>query len=271
MMRDDSKKLVRGLKDISPLFVAPPEEPLTRHAPELQVLAVSSPDGDGDSLFLNSVFAAQIASGEKACSLVSVLPRCARVSQEVRTKGSEPFGDHLQRHCLYWDELKDLVRGPSAPKESGLLKDRDIFLDFEHRQLFQFDQTLCLLDKWILLLKPTGESLTEGYKMMKAGKALNPQISFFITLEGPVDAARGEWVVGQFSDFVFKHLDTNIGWLGWMDLSDPARHFSAALHSDSLLYQPWSVRPDLGKFALAQWVESLEQRERPEVFAEVSR
>lgn len=270
MIRDEGKKLVRGLKEISPLFITPPEEPFVRHAPELQVLAVSSPEGEGDALFLNSFFATQLASGQKACSLVSVLPRCSRASQEALRRGSESFGDHLKRYCLYWDELRDVVGRPVAG-ERGALGDRDIFLDFEHRQLFQFDQTLGLIDKWVLVLKPTGESLTEGYKMIKAGLALNPQLRFFITLEGPVDVSKGEWVVGKFSDFVFSHLDTNIGWLGWMDLSDPDRHFSAALHADSLLYQSWNARPDLGKFALAHWVESLEQKETVKMLAGGSR
>ena len=151
------------------------------------------------------------------------------------------------------------------------LGNRDIFLDFEHRQLYQFDQILCLIDKWVLLLKPTGESLTEGYKMMKAALALNPQISLYVTLEGHANASKGEWVVERFSDFVFKHLDANLGWIGWVDLSDPEKHFSAALHSDPLLYQSWNARPDLGKFALANWAESLENRGQPRALEEVSR
>ena len=269
MIRDDAKKLVRGLKDISPLFVAPPEEFLVKRAPELQVLGVSSPEGDGDSLFLNSFFASQIASEEKTCSLVSVLSRHLRTSQNARAKDSESFGSHLQRHCLYWDELKDLVNRSPVPGEGRMIRDRDIFLDFEHSQLLQFDQALGLIDKWVLLLKPTAESLTEGYKMIKAGLAMNSQVNFFITLEGRVDASKGELIFERFSEFVFKHLKATPGWLGWMDLADPEQHFSSALHVESLQYQPWNARPDLGKFALANWIESLERKEQPVVFAEV--
>ncbi len=271
MSMEDAKKLVRGLRDVSPLFVAPPETTPTRHALELQVLGVSSPDGEGDSLFFNSFFATQLASGEKACSLVSVLPRHTKALHGIKTEETESFGNNLQRHCLYWDELKNLVTRSPASREGAMLEDRDIFLDFEYRQLFQFDQAACLLDKWILLLKPTAESLTEGYKIMKAGLALNPRISFFITLEGRVDAVRGEWVFERFSDLVFKHLNAGIGWLGWVDLSDPERHFSTALHLDPLLHQPWNARPDLGKFALADWVELLERKERSMALKEVSR
>lgn len=267
MNLSESKRLVRGLKDISPLFVSSLEEKIEpRRAPEIQVLGVSSPGGDGDSLFLNSFFATQMAAGEKKCSLVSLLSRQARISQQAAFQDSEPFGDHLQRHCIYWDELRDLVSHPPQPREGVSLKDRDIFLDFEYRHVLQFEQVLCLLDKWILLLKPTAESLTEGYKMMKAGISLNPQISFFITLEGPAEAQKGELIFERFSDFVHKYLHTNLGWLGWVDLSDPERHFSAALHTDLLLYQSWAARPYLGKFALAQWIDSLECKGRPLTF-----
>ncbi|MBU9888568.1 MAG: hypothetical protein KTQ49_01705 [Candidatus Omnitrophica bacterium] len=261
MIPDETKKLTRGLKDISPLFVVAPEEPRRYHPPGIQVLAASSLEGDGDGLFLNSFFAHQIASSERACSLVSVLPRHARISQEVRGRGSEPFGAHLNRYGLYWDELRNIATGSSVPSEGKILKDRDIFLDFECRQLILMDEILCLLDKWVLVLKPDGESLTEGYKTIKAGMAMNPRLRFFITLAGPVDVPKGEWIVTKFSELIFNHLGTSIGWLGWIDLSDPEKHFSVALHAGPLHYEDWSDRPDLGKFGLACWLESLERRQ----------
>ena len=52
---DDPKKLVRGLKDISPLFGAVSEEVPGHRSPEVQVLGVSSPDFDGILSFLPDV------------------------------------------------------------------------------------------------------------------------------------------------------------------------------------------------------------------------
>ena len=86
-----------------------------------------------------------------------------------------------------------------------MLRSRDIFLDFEYRHLLYFEKAISLLDKWVLLLKPTAESLTEGYKMMKVGLALNPQLEFYITLSGKAEEAKGGMVFDRFSEFVSKY------------------------------------------------------------------
>ncbi len=268
---EDPKKLVRGLKDISTLFSAVPEEAPVRHSPEIQVLGVSSPDCDGDSLLLNTFFASQIASPEKTCSLLSVLSRSAKVSSGREDRSPESFGDHLKRYCLHWDELRDLFSGSSSPRAEGVLQSRDIFLDFECRHLLHFEKIISLLDKWVLLLKPTAESLTEGYKMMKLGRALNPQLEFFITLSGKAEEGKGAMIFERFSDFASRHLEVQLGWLGWMDLADPARHFSAALHAEALKYQSWNSKPTLQKFLLARWIESAEKQSQAGTFAGVSR
>ncbi len=270
-MIEDPKKLVRGLKDISSLFSTVSGEVPARRSPEVQVLGVSSPDCDGDSLLLNTFFASQIASPDRPCSLISVLSRHAKASSGPGNGMPESFGDHLKRYCLYWDELRDLIDGPCSPRAGGMLQSRDIFLDFEYRHLLQFEKAISLLDKWVLLLKPTAESLTEGYKMMKVGLGLNPQIEFYITLSGKAEEAKGVMVFDRFSDFTLKNLEVNLEWLGWMDLADPARHFSTALQTEPLKYQHWNVKPSLQKFMLAGWIEFLEEKTQANVLAEVSR
>ncbi len=264
----DSKKLVRGLKDISPLFGAAAEVPQGPRAPEVQIVGVSSPDADGDSLLLNTFFASQIASPDKACNILSVLSRHAKALLGTVNGRSESFGAHLERCCLYWDELRELVNRPAGSRTEGVLQSRDIFLDFEYRQLLHYEKILALLDKWVLVVKPSAESLTEAYKMMKVGLAINPQLECYMTLSGQANEAQGLMVFERFSDFVLRHLDVELGWLGWMDLADPARYFSSALHTELLKYQSWNVRPNLQKFMLAEWIESLEKKSR-KVFVEV--
>jgi hypothetical protein len=268
---EDPKKLVRGLKDISPLFNAASQEAPVRHSPEVQVLGVSSPDCEGDSLLLNTFFASQIASPHKACSLLSVLSRNAKVFLGAGQGMPESFGDHLERYCLYWDELRDLISEPFSSRAGGMLQSRDIFLDFEYRHLLHFEKAVSLLDKWVLLLRPTAESLTEGYKMMKVGLALNPQLEFYITLSGKAEEAKGTMIFDRFSDFALRQLDAPLGWLGWMDLADPTRHFSAALHTESLKYQSWNAKPSLPKFMLAGWLDSVEKKAQRGALAEAVR
>ena len=267
---EDPKKLVRGLKDISPLFSAVSEEVPVLRSLEVQVLGVSSPDYDSDSLLLNTFFASQMASSQKACSLVSVLSRSSKVVPEPGRGMSESFGNYLDRYCLYWDELRDLISGPSVSPTDGVLHSRDIFLEFEYRHLLHFEKAICLMDKWVLLLKPTAESLAEGYKMMKVGLALNPQIEFYIALSGKAESSKGEMIFERFSDFSVKQLDVNLGWLGWMDLADAAGHFSTALQTESLRYQSWNARPNLQKFMLAGWIEAVEKKNRLNALEEAS-
>lgn len=255
-MMDLEKKLTRGLKDLSPLFCVESEELPARRPPEVQVLAVSSPGHDNDSLFLNTFFASQIASQDKDCSLISLLPRSAPVLSGSLNHTPEPFGERLERFCLYWDEFRDLMNAPLPRHAGGILQSRDIFLDFEYRHLFQFEKTIAFLDKWVLLLEPDPESLTDGYKMMKAGLALNPQLEFYIALAGGGEGVQGEMIFERFSDLVFRHLDTHLAWLGWLDLADPSKHFSAALHAELLRYQSWNAKPALQKYVLAGWIES---------------
>ncbi|MFH0984008.1 MAG: hypothetical protein V1882_00575, partial [Candidatus Omnitrophota bacterium] len=188
---DDSRKLVRGLKDISPLFGDASVDLPARRSPEIQVLGVSTPDCDGDSLLLNTFFASQIASPGRACSLLSLLSRTNRSFLGAEGSARESLGEHMERYSLYWDELRDLVSGPSAPRVSGMLQNRDIFLDFEYRHLFHFERAISLLDKWVLVLKPTADSLTEGYKMMKVGLSINPQLEFYVTLSGQTEEVAG--------------------------------------------------------------------------------
>jgi len=260
---ETGKKLVRGLKDVSPLFgAAAPAEVVLRQTPELQVLAVSSPGYAGDSLFLNAFFASQIASSEKECTLVSILSRCSKGVPVDMPEGGESLGDHLRRYCLYRDEFADLLSASPVMCEGGGMKSRDIFLDFEYGHQAQLDPIIRLLDKWVLLLKPTAEGLTEGYKIMKAGLLLNPQLEFFIALEGKAQNSKGEMIFERFSEFVFKHLSADLGWLGWVDLSKPEKSFSPSLQPAQLQFQSWNEKASLEKFALAGWIASMEQRSK---------
>ena len=56
MSLQDPKKLARGLKDISPLFNGIKVECPENRSSEVQILGVSSPDCEGDSLLLNTFF-----------------------------------------------------------------------------------------------------------------------------------------------------------------------------------------------------------------------
>lgn len=255
---ESSRKLIRGLKDISPLFTDP-GAPSPKRTAEIQVLSISSPHNDSDSLLLNTYFASRLASPEKPCSLISLLSRTANIcpwQSEIRK--TEPFGRNIKRHSLFWDEVEEvLLAGPG--KRRAALKDRNIFLDFEYRHLLYFPKILSLLDKWVLLLKPTPESLIEGYKMLKAGLMLNPWMECFMLLETKADPPYDSSIFEKFAALVSRNLKVNLGWLGWLNLSDPTRFFAAELNMDQIHFQPFRIKMSLEKLILASWLEADEE------------
>lgn len=254
-MMESTKKLTRGLKDISPIFTLPEPPPVKKPA-EVQILSVSCPNGEGDSLLLNTYFASRLASSQKPCSLISILSRASNVCPlHSRAAKVEPFGQHIKRHTLFWDELQDVL---AEGKIQDVSKDRNAFLDFEYTQLLYFPEILTMLDKWVLLLKPDSESLIEGYKMLKAGLTLNPLMECFVLLESKANPPADSSIFEKFAAVASKHLNINLGWLGWLDLSDPESFFNAQLNVDQLHFQPSHTRPSLEKMVLASWLESSE-------------
>lgn len=255
---EHSKKLVRGLKDISPIFSAP-GRPEVREIPDIQILSVSSPHDDGDSLLLNTYFASQLASSEKPCSLVSILSRTAnRCAWRSDAQKIEPFGQNIKRHSLFWDELKEILDRGLWEQES-CLGSRNIFMDFEYRSLLHLPKVLELLDQWVLLLKPTPESLTEGYKMIKTGLALNPHLECFILLHAKANPPADSTIFEKFSAVASKHLRIHLGWLGWLDLSDPEHFFQAKINVEQLCFKPARMRLSPERLTLSHWVESFEK------------
>ncbi len=258
-----SRKLVRGLKDISPLFsdlqkpeILPPKGDL-----ELRIFSVTRPQFHGDSLFLNGFFAAQLENSGRPCSLVTLSSYCETDhSSNLSSKSSEPFGSHLRRHWLYWDEMCGFFEASSLPRGDASVKDRDIFLDFEYSQLSHFEGTVCLLDKWILLLQPNIDSLTEGYRLMKAAMVFNPQLEFYVAFEGlPQEDFSDAFLYERFAGFVSKQLGIHLGWLGWLCLSNPEGCLSNRLDLNQLLEEGKGKRISLEKVALASWIESAEE------------
>lgn len=252
------KKLARGLKDISPLF-SEGEVPAAPSSLSIQILSVSSSSMDDDSLLLNTYLASRLASQETPCSLVSLLSRSSGLcSWRLPSKKSELFGRNIQRHSLYWDEFQDVLAAGARKTPSPGRGGRNVFLDFECRHLLYFPNLLMFLDKWVLLLKPATDSMTEGYKMIKAGLTLNPFLECFVLFEAKANPPLDSSIFEKFAALVSKHLKVNLGWLGWLDLKDPDRFFTAELNEDQLQYRPSGSRLSMEKLNLAAWLDANE-------------
>jgi hypothetical protein len=132
-------------------------------------------------------------------------------------------------------------------------------LDFGYRHLIHYPKILNLLDKWVLLLKPTSESLTEGYKMIKSGLTMNPHLECFVLLQTKVNPMLDSTIFERFAGVVSKHLKAHLGWLGWLDLSDRDRFFDAKLNVEQLESQFSPIQTSPERLAIAQWVDRIER------------
>jgi len=252
-----AKKLIRGLKDVSALFESP-QQPVVRKLSDIQILGVSSPDEDDDSLLLNTYFASRMASESKPCSLVSLLSRsAASCSWRGGMQKIEPFGRNIKRHTFFWDEFREVVEaGTGQPWVSCV--SRSIFMDFQYQHLVHYPRLPEILDKWILFLKPSAESLTGGYKMIKAGLALNPHLECFVLFQTKVDPPADSTIFEKFAALASKYLKIHLGWLGWLNLSNRDRFFEAELNVDQLHFCPAQTRSSPEQLALAHWIARAE-------------
>ncbi len=251
----DVRKLRRGLKELSPLFQGPLEMPkpwIESPAPFLEVLSVVSADTAGDSFLLNSFMASQIASAEKPCSLFSFQYH----RHEDKLMENEFFSPYLRRFSLAWDQFEEVCRWPIHQDFLANPFAQLLFFDFESFSFPQIDKAVSLIDKWIFVLRPTYESMTETYKLLKAVVHLNPAGTHFVLLERPLDDRMGSHLFEKFSSLVAKHLGIQIYGLGYLDFAHRPERMGSALNLDSLFLEIPSKIDSPEKIALAEFIHS---------------
>ncbi len=251
----EARKLRRGLKELSPLFHDTPETPrpwIESPEPLLEVLSVVSADTAGDSFFLNSFMASQIASAEKPSSLFSFQYH----RHEDKPLDNEFFSPYLRRFSLSWDQFEEVCRWPIHRDFLASPFAQLLFFDFESFSLPQFEKAVTLIDKWIFVLRPTYESMTETYKLMKAALHVNPAGAYFVLLEGPVDGGKGSYLFEKFSSFVAKYLGIQIYGLGYLDFAQGSEQMAAALNLDSLFLEAPAMMNSPEKIALAEFIQA---------------
>ena len=266
---NEERKLKRGLKDISPLFSREREEKtvLVENAESgIQILNVFSPDLAGDSLFLNTYLASQVASRERPCSILSIHSRYLERERETEERNGsacgrksnalESLGAHLKRHTLSWDELEQVWQRPLAPRLSAQPRAQILFLDFEYSQAPYFERVIPLLDTWILYLEPSLESLSEAYKMIKAASTLNVHLEYFLLFAGKPADKKGDYLYERFSDMAARRLGVSLNWLGSLHLPRGSQAILAELALDRLMMKSFDFSDSCEKISLAELTHS---------------
>ena len=112
------------------------------------------------------------------------------------------------------------------------------------------------LDRCIILLRPTLESLTEGYKIIKSTHALNREIEYFILFEGVHSDARRSFLFERLSGIVSKYLALQINWLGYLQLADGLTGLESNLDLNHLFLKPVRKMASFEKMMLAKFMSA---------------
>ena len=231
------QKLKRGLKDISPLFGKP--EFLVEDRPNLpdgktQCLSVYSANLPGDSLLLSTFLASKLAQPVMPCFILTLQTDPHEGGQASRSSflsQGESYGDYLKRLTLVWEEFDQMCHSGNlkGPVPEGRRESTEtLFLEFDHSDLHLFRKLVPLLDKYVLMIQPSLESMTECYRMVKSLLCFNPDLEFYLLFEGSSSDPRGEILFERFSSMVSRRFGTSTSWFGNLDWlrADQPLHFN---------------------------------------------
>jgi len=228
-----SKKLKRGLEDISPLFqpssTQPSEVTASRLALfDIQFLTVCVPDHEGDAFLANAYIASQVVrSANLFASLVSIAPGFnVSVSKSLDPLPSlELLDSRISRIRLSHQELWTLTQtGASRNSYQGTKESRSplmVFLEFEPAQFRSLARLALLLDRVVLYVQPQVESLREAYRLIKIFWSLNREIEFFLLFRGGLPSqAQEAFLFERFSLITSRFIGISSGWLGNLAFPD---------------------------------------------------
>lgn len=256
----ESRKLKRGLKDLSPLFGQVPPSgraPLLETEKGMECLSIFSPDLPGDSLFLASYFASRLASRERPCTILSLVSAHAQFGPPAgHGLQNEPFGHHVRRRIISWDQLESVagIRPVALDFSGETVLNSTLFLEFEYAHVPCFEKVIPILDKWIVWLQPSFESLSEAYKMIKATRSANSRLEYFLLLNLPPQAGQGSRLFEQFSEMVSRRLGIHLVWLGSLYLPKGKEPLAVSLDLNPLFPNPAERTDSVEKRMLADFL-----------------
>jgi len=229
MSLKESRKLKRGLRDISQLFRSKSERAPAKSEPSLprasKIVSVISPNNPGDSLFLNTFLASQVEPFQYQCLIVSISLDESRVSD---------FSTATERTVISWNQFlsychKGISENMSHEQNAAL-----VFIDFEYTHVPEMEKVINLVDKLVILLRPTFESFKEAYKAIKATYYFNREIEYYVIFEGASDDPRGTVILEKLSEMASQYLGVQLIWLGSIHFSEGTRRLKSTLAMEHL-------------------------------------
>ncbi|MBI3313138.1 MAG: hypothetical protein HYZ83_02750 [Candidatus Omnitrophica bacterium] len=259
------RKLKRGLKDVSPLFGIV-EEPIASPAivspcletpgRRLEILNVFSVDHPEESLFHNTYLASRISGIHFPSCVISIKPSYGVDSHAKKAEDMGPSKSDLKHLSLSWEEFEKIIVRPIPNEYFQNPPAQSLFLDFNYYKIPHPEKMISILDKWVLIMRPTSESLTETYKMIKAAQPVNPHLEYFIFMDEESAEPVNPSFFEQFSELAAKHLGISLVWLGGFSLAHPPAASLAPNRFEFLFLNAGSEIPSPAKISLAQCVQS---------------
>lgn len=265
------KKLKRGLKDISPIFHDKKSEektracssPTTYHSkpkapenysvkPALEAqkiealkkfdpvdstcLSVFCPSCPGDSLFIETYLASEFMGMPNPRVIYSLHPEAEDHSKVIH-KGNYSSGQEGLHHLsLPAEDFLKMLEKPENnifdQKEPGT--EPIVFLDFEPARMRSCRNLFHLVDKWILHMQSSLESMVDCYKLVKAVLPVNPHAEFYLLFDGASDDVQAIKLYEKFSELLSKHFGIQIIWFGCFQVSEKKTRMTSGLAVDQL-------------------------------------
>lgn len=225
MSFQDSKKLKRGLKDISPLFedrskpVNRLESSFETFKPVSRPQSISfwSAESSQGRTLLNSKMAARVQS--KGCESLLI-----SLKSEIMPAANLELPPGQKHYSLSLDQFEIICRSDLKPVEG--FENAVLFFDFDYSNPVHFEKVIPMLDKWILLVGPELESLTEVFRFLKASMPLHKNLEYYFMAQTK-DEKIAESLYEKFSDMVSRRLGIAMNWLGLYETGKPEQQGEA--------------------------------------------
>lgn len=251
------RKLIRGLKDLSPLFAGPKPTPRFRVTQPVESAGQKRPDSG--ALKEEGVSLGVVDPENPSSTLSLILPLASElddktasslvlaVKKEGWDEGIERQAAVFGRHGIFFlsqDDLSSMCRRVLEPVSAKPLKSYSFLVVLPGLPEVTCGPVLDLVEEFVLILRPTASSLLEGIRWIQAANERNPNLDFFVMTEGFHHEESVREFYERFSKRVSHSFGLSLGWLGPRQSPD----------LDVLFWNGSPPRPQIAKERLSQWV-----------------
>lgn len=210
------KKLKRGLKDVSSLFQEAPAPLPTSVTPRVFSLP-AEPQKIGlwtgqqaERLHVFDVFSGLLQKEGLSSTRIKI-----RSESQDRQRTSLDDSPAIKSCTMTLEQFEIICHNGFKAVEE--LEENILWVDFDGECPWQAQRVMAMLHKWILVVKPDLESLSEAYRLIKKSHQIHKRADYYMISEIE-DSSRAGLLYERFSAMISKHLGLPLNWLGWKQI-----------------------------------------------------